>query len=492
MGCGAGEDMVMIGSEHKEYEGDDASFLWWLPNPLEVTLLVTFWCLTRQVSACDLWWHLVAGRDCWQTASIPRVDHLSLVSDGWPWMNPSWLWDTVAWLVVDRAGLGFLLGLKGFCACLTLWLIVRLSWESGGAGKWPLVAAIAVGVTSLNSQFWNLRPQLMTPLLSATFLLLLRRFELHRPTELALLVPLMVLWANTHAGFALGLALIGAVLAGQAFCWLRGDPGSQRRVELLCGLLLAATVATGLNPYGTELLTYPLFHQGNATLSARISEWLPTVFTQEPALCGSLLLLLVLFLRRPFPLIAPSEPILVAAALHLIRAAVRHIFVLGALIAPSVAARMPSIQQLERFPRTAPAWFLILCWLLLFWGQRDVPSLPDFYPERATAWLQSARAPGNGYNQFELGGYLLYHLPAGYRPFIDGRVDTHIQSGGFQRYLTVWDAQPGWQRILARYRIRWALINPGCRLAKVLRQNHWVEKIKEKNWSLFLSPKAGS
>jgi len=467
---------------------------WLLPTPLEVALILSFVLLTRQLSSCDLWWHLKSGQSVVESGIVPRVDRWSLVSAGTPWMNPSWLWDSVAWLITRHGGLGFLLALKGLVASMTLLAIVRISWDSGARSGVALIVSLLVGLVSLRSQFWNLRPQMVSPLFGAVFALILRRYERKISDHLVLLPLIMVVWANTHAGYALGLVLILLAAVGQVPSFVRGEPEGLLRLKRLGAVFGGSVIASWINPYGPAQTFYPLFHAGNAALRSRISEWGPTILRDEPLVLAVFLFLVILLMvapRRDCPL---SEVLFVSLGVYMTCDAVRHHFVLGLCVAPTIAlaadACVLSLRSRDPgpFPRTAMAWIWITIALCLSWGQREVASLPGFYPVKSVAELKNDPHPGLGYNQFELGGYLLYHLPAGYRPFIDGRVDTHIASGGFERYLTVWDVKPGWETILDQYHIDWALLESGCALARALETEGWSTSAVDGSWRLLKRP----
>jgi hypothetical protein len=475
---------------------------WWLPTPLEVALLASFFLLTRHLSSCDLWWHLVVGRLTRQSGAIPGTDQLSLVSAGTDTTYPSWLWEVGASALVDAGGLGPLVALKGAVACLTLLLIVRLAWDSGARLPGALVVAMLVGLVSLRAQFWNLRPQMVTPLFAAAFLLVLRRHELGAGArrELAVLPVLMVLWANTHAGFMLGLALIGLSGASLAVRAGIGDAEASGRLRPLAGWAAATAAASLANPRGAELLFLPVFHVGSPTLASRITEWARTDLAHEPLLAAVLVSLVALLIAAPRAMAGPSEPLVLVSGLALAMSAVRHHFAVGSMIAPSMAVRAGALLAARRgpaaalaagrasFPRSWPAWVVIGAWAATFWGVAEVPGQPGFYPDRAIRHLAGRGDRGPGFNQFELGGYMLYRMPAGYRAFIDGRVDAHIMSGGFERYLTVWDLRPGWDRELDRFGVRWALLEAGSALARALRARGWSTAVADDPWVLLVRP----
>lgn len=93
---------------------------------------------------------------------------------------------------------------------------------------------------------------------------------------------------------------------------------------------------------------------------------------------------------------------------------------------------------------------------------------PTAFPLAAVAKLrQNGLPPGHGFNTVEWGGYLIYALP-GYRVFIDSRSDFY-GPGILGDYVSIMAAGPEWERVFARYDIRWVLLPADAPLAQVLR-----------------------
>ena len=112
-----------------------------------------------------------------------------------------------------------------------------------------------------------MRPQLFTTLCLVLELFLLRQLAAGRLAWGWLLPPLLALWINLHGGVLAGWILF-ATMAGaetlHAF-WPRALPAAwestrpaRRRLSLLWLLLLGATAALLLNPWGHRLVEWNL------------------------------------------------------------------------------------------------------------------------------------------------------------------------------------------------------------------------------------------
>ena len=164
----------------------------------------------------DLWWHLKVGEQIIDTRSIPHTDDYSFTKQGSEWVAHEWLSEVIIATLYRLTGLVGLVTIFSLIIVIALWLVYRRC-----DGK-PYVAGIAILLAAAaSSPLFGIRPQMLTLLLASIYIVLLERFDpKEQSRRLWWLVPLMLLWVNLHAGFALGLGLIGlyivrAVLDGE-------------------------------------------------------------------------------------------------------------------------------------------------------------------------------------------------------------------------------------------------------------------------------------
>ncbi|HKT38173.1 MAG TPA: hypothetical protein VJR48_07355, partial [Ktedonobacterales bacterium] len=94
------------------------------------------------------------------------------------------------------------------------------------------------------------------------------------------------------------------------------------------------------------------------------------------------------------------------------------------------------------------------------------------FPVVAAQRLRTTGLPaGRGYNPYEWGGYLDEALPE-YHVFIDSRSDVYSQQF-LADYITITDVAPGWDKLLARYDVRWALLQTDAPLKQALALDGW-------------------
>src|SRR5262249_48005505 len=173
---------------------------------------------------------------------------------------------------------------------------------------------------------------------------LVRAVEERRAPE-PLLLACMLLWANLHGGFTLGLMLAGAFALAAVVPARDANEGKALFVAWL-KFGVAATLVACITPYGPEsiLVTLRIFNLGESL--KLIAEWRSPDFQSQPM--QELVLLVALYLALSRRLRLPLVPLLVVSGLvHLSPRYARNAALLARLaplvIAPVLARQSPSI-----------------------------------------------------------------------------------------------------------------------------------------------------
>jgi hypothetical protein len=290
---------------------------------------------------------------------------------------------------------------------------------------------------------------------------------------------LMVLWANLHSGFTLGLVL-AALFAAEAL--LNAPSGTRRTVILHWGtfgaLSLLASMATADGPSGL----YFTAHVVSAGVTMRwIEEWQSLNFQSfqpmELWLLGALFGGLSLGIRLPWTRVA-----LLLMLIHLGLAHARFVELTGVLGPLIVAA--PLGRELRRLALSAslglragaasiPGSTTVMAGLALAALAITSVSVIDplqraddsATPAAALAAVKELHLSGNVFNAYQFGGYLIFQ---GIPLFIDSRSDMYGDDflGKFLDATLLEDqALPV---LLERYDIRWTLFPPEGHVVGVL------------------------
>src|SRR4029079_19684884 len=140
----------------------------------------------------------------------------------------------------------------------------------------PFIAAFSVVLaTATSASLFGFRPQMFTLLLANIFILLLDGYVYHGTRRSVwLLPPLMLLWVNLHAGFALGLALI------LLFVLMAGLDKEWKRISTLLLILTICLAVVPFNPNGFRMFSYPFETLSAPGMQNFIQEWLSPDFHQ--------------------------------------------------------------------------------------------------------------------------------------------------------------------------------------------------------------------
>ena len=442
----------------------------------------------------DLWWHLKAGQQIIDTRSIPRTDDYSFTKQGSEWVAHEWLSEVII------EGLYRVIGLVGLVAIFSLIIVIALWLTYRRCDGKPYAAGIAILLAAAaSSPLFGIRPQMLTLLLASIYIVILERFDAKDGSRrLWWLVPLMLLWVNLHAGFALGLALIGlyivrAVLDGE---WAHLRP--------LLIILFVCTAVVPINPNGFRMFSYPYETLTSESMAVFIQEWHSPNFHKITYLPLTLLLLGTFAAMA----LSPSRPRLGEIFLVLITAvgalrSARHIPIFSLFAAPVLAKYLWAIAKdrgwdtLLLGPETRPNGIKVLINVVLLlaplalgvsrvWHfashQRNYETIRN--PVAAVEFLKSQRLPGPIYNRYGWGGYLIHQLYPEYRVYIDGRADVYGDQF-FKEAMHTYDGLSNWQAPLDKYGIQTVIIDPDVALSSLLKSDKQWTKVYEDHQAII-------
>ena len=444
----------------------------------------------------DLWWHLQTGQDIVAARAIPHADIYSFTKAGSEWVTHEWLSEVVIYGIYRVAGWGGLVGI--FSGLITLALFITYRRCDGR----PYVAALAVLLASASSSpLFGIRPQMITFLFASIYIALLSRFARDgHSRSLWWMPPMMLLWVNFHAGYAIGLALIGLFMISVAL------DGQWKLLRPLAIVLLACTALVPLNPNGLRMFSYPLETLTSPSMARYIEEWSSPDFHK------------VMYL----PLAALFFALLGALALSPKRARVgelfllfvtgfgalrsgRHIPIFTLIAVPVFAKHLWALMLSRRWER----WFtkpelpvtgvaLLINFLFLLapttlgtvrvWHfvahQKSYEA--KNYPVAAVDFLTARRLPAPIYNDYGWGGYLIKRLYPAYRVYIDGRADVYGDAFMTETMRT-FEGHIGWREPLDRLAVHTILISPDTALASLLRSDGEWQRVYEDDQAVIFT-----
>jgi hypothetical protein len=450
----------------------------------------------------DLGRHLKNGELCLSSTTpkgtfekILHTNFYSYTQPGAPFVNHHWLADLLFSLVWK---LGRFSGLNGFyisLGVLTFFIFFRLAQKSAG---FAVAAAVAVLLMPILCVRPSLRPEIFTLLLSGVFLSVLwdatnKSLNLRR---LLLLPVLEVLWVNLHIGFILGPLFVFVFLLSEPLtrpvrnaAALRqssshaGEPSEAedkgtwstslykdkvRRIKKWLLVLFLTLSATVVNPSGLAGALYPVTVWSN--YGFRVAENLPITtleglgYEGEFALIKLTLLMLGLSLvvvawrspRFPSPLLGLA---VITGSLAWFTLRNQTLLALFSLSIIPINISLSGYRHLRRpYKQAATAVLLLVVVAGLYHnaknlaGRRETIGL-GLKPEvsRAAEFFKDNNLEGPIFNNYNIGGYLIYYLFPDHGVFIDSRPEAYRAGFLHTSYILPVQDEQRWAKLLGVY-----------------------------------------
>jgi hypothetical protein len=405
----------------------------------------------------DLGWHLAAGDLIRDQGNIPFHDSWSFTSGDRQWYNLSWLWDVIASLLFQYTNFTGLILFVIACGAIIVGYLTSICLSSGAS-------TIAVCISVLSSCllypsfatypdiYLTASPNISTILFCVIF------YKACLKRKVILLPAIMVLWANLHGGFLLGL-LIVAVFAGAAL--LRRD-WVNFKIYNLAGV--ACFIATFINPLGWHI------YEGLATVlghfsQAYISEWWPYFrnITVPGSIPGIIYILIFIAFELGYRGACPIESRLLSwlfLFLGLFQFRYMSFFFLFSTV--------PLALHLDRLLAKHPNNFKIVksllgagtvaaCALPLIYTQIDPAlGLPQMLSEHDVLYLKTHFSHARLLNHWNYGGILIFRTRGAIPVFVDGRAATAYPDALLRDYFKLAQIEineTAWDTVLEKYQI---------------------------------------
>lgn len=410
----------------------------------------------------DLGWHLAAGDFIRDQGHIPFQDPWSFTSAGRQWFNLSWLWDLIASVVFQDTNFGGLVLFVVACGAVIVGYLASVCLGSGASAIAVCISVLSAcllypdfAVTPPNI-YLAASPNTATMLFAVIFY-----GECLKRTRWFLLPAIMVLWANLHGGFLLGLPIVG-VFCGTAL--LRRD-WANFKIYGVAGV--GCFVATFINPLGWHI------YEGLATVLGHfsqtyISEWWS--YYANITVPGSIPGIIYILIFIAFELfdrgVRPLEARLLSwlfLFLGLYQFRYMSFFFLFSTVplALHFDRLLPKqLNDLKVQQSLLAAGIVAACTLPLIYVRIEPAlGLPEMLSAQDVRYLETHFPHARLLNHWNYGGILIFHDRGAIPVFIDGRAATAYPDALLRDYFNL--LRPGsmeinetaWDTLLEKYQI---------------------------------------
>jgi len=420
----------------------------------------------------DTFWHLAAGRWMIAHGQVPATDPFSYTFAGQPWVAQEWLSEVLmagAWQAAGWAGVMLLIGLA-----MGATTALMLGWMRRWLAPLPAIAALVVGLACVAPSLLA-RPHILALPAMALWTVGLLDARARAKAPSFWLLPVMILWANLHSSFIVGLGLAAALGLEQA---LDFKAWRWRTMGLWAVFGLASLGAALLTPHGVDGFAFPLRVMGMKTLP-NITEWQgPDFLKLQPLEIAVLAGAFAIFWRG-----ARLTAVRAALVLFLVHLTLQHVRqeVLLGVIAPLLIAE--PLGRAVGPPPAASALSARLPWPQLALGAGLFAAIVVLRlaspvtrvdgttaPVSALAAVPAALIRQPVLNDYDFGGYLIFK---GVRPYIDGRADMYGDDFVAEDSQIQLANQADLDGALAKHHIAWSIMAPGRPVVAALTRMGW-------------------
>ena len=388
-------------------------------------LLVAGLCL-GPVEETDLFFRLAAGEQFLRTGHLVHRNLFSFTFPDTPYLDSAWLFDVAAAALYRLGGFPTVVIGKTLVVLAIAAIAFRVC-RSLGAGKLVAAVVLACAFFCMRERLVE-RPHLFSLLGEVALLGLLPSIVQNRRRQW-LVLPLVVLWVNLHAGAflavaVLGLATIGALLDRQPLQVVL-------KTAVFAGVSLTLLV---VSPVGAGIFRYLSFHVGIFDIHP-VDEFRNLTWRSDAPfilLALATMALLAVSRRQPWLLRMPAFGLAALGAWH-IRFSADAMMVLAVVAAPALENVVGRFSVLVS--RTAAVCFLavIVTFVLaprlaeasrggrFLMADLDSTSLPT----AALRFVERHGLRDRMYNDFETGAYLLWQGYPRFRVFVDPRLPAY-------------------------------------------------------------------
>lgn len=464
------------------------------------TVAVLAWLALFPITTVDAYYHLAIGTRILEEREIPRRGVGSATFGRAPWHDNEWGFQAIAAvlgrsardpsgvLVLTPGGRAGLILFRALALAATLGLVSATLARGGVAETGRALAVWLLAFLTFGNLFWDVRPQILSYLLFAAVLWVLERDREGARWALPALLGISALWANLHATFHLGAAVVALEALGELWD-ARKKIGDRSRALRLAFASVGMVAAALLNPHGWRQITHPFVYLLSPEIHEGNVEWIPPNLVRLPLLllaCAWAATALGADRSR-----RSADVLRVALFAALFATALRHLPFLAIVLVVAGARSASAAIGDGRFPgagsfvgsgaspaRRAAAALLLAAGIVGLSGAKFIGPLPRFderpvrpMPESAVRFLAREAVPGSGLNTYRFGGFLMFRLYPEERVFMDGRNDLY---GPFRNdvYNPILRADPGWRGALEnavdRWDLGWILIDAAEPLASAL------------------------
>ncbi len=393
---------------------------------------------------------------------ILKSNFYSYTQPAYPMVNHHWGGGLIFFLIEKLAGFS---GLSLFYLLVSLIIFFLFFYLAQKQADFRITALVALLLIPLMASRTEIRPEIFSYLLAGLFFWILWHYQKGQMADKWLFVlPLLeIVWINTHIYFVLGPALIGLFLLERLIKEKRFS--SIRRLAVVFGL---TGLAAFVNPFGLKGVLYPfnIFREYGYRIIENQSVWflenLGIISNPNLTLFKIAFVVLVLSFvwlliknRRSFSISYFGLALLWSVMSWL---AIRNFTLFGFFALPvisyNISQGLKQKRRKEEIVKSLVIIFLALAVFLItfFTHYQRLPLTKEEFGfglleknNQSAEFFKEENIQGPVLNNYDIGGYLIYHLYPDEPVFTDNRPEAYSVSFFEDIYIPLQQNESVWQ-----------------------------------------------
>ncbi len=447
----------------------------------------------QDLSIADIGRHIRNGEYFFTDPQVLRTNYYSYTEPGFPVMNHHWGSGVLFYLIWKTTGFKGLHVLYAALYLLCFGLFFQIARKKSGLFAAGLSAIAVIPLLALRTE---IRPEIFSYLLAGSSYWLLTEWRGKKIDYLFVLLPMMeICWVNLHIYFILGPVIVGIF-------WLESVYHGQDTARKLFYLLILTSLASLLNPFGVQgaIAPFTIFQNYSFSVAENTPVWsfdqVEGIFAYDTLYFKIVFILLVASfivaaIKRPREI--PASRVLLAAVFSSMAwFALRNISLFGLFALPIMANNAGFVldKTREGLPRFfLPTVLLVLAAAIVLYSRNMLSELFHLPPETgfgmaqenpaAAEFVRKNKLQGPIFNDYDIGGYLIYYLFPQERVFVDNRPEAYPSAFFRQQYFPLLTSEGKWRELDSRIGFRTIIVSRrdadlSYFLDARLRDPHWL------------------
>lgn len=414
----------------------------------------------------DLGRHIQNGKVILESKQVFNTNFYSYTFPDFPVLNHHWFFGVLAYTVFTKVGFEGIVLISACIHTLAIGILLLHTKRLTSSATTLLAACLTLPLTSYRTEF---RPEIISFLfIICTYVLISSLVRNQTPLWkiLLVLIPIQMIWVNTHIFFIMSLGIVG-VFGIQAL--IQKNINNLKKLFFL-GFIL--TIASFCSPYPVAGFLEPLqiFREYGYNVAENQSVWFLSVVLYDVVYSYVYLLTIILCFSlfvciKNWKRLNRYLPEMLLSALFLAAGfkMVRLLSIAGIFLLPIISIMLHTYwatlnkyyEKITQKPTTLLIGSTITtAVVVLMLGSRlfipyKVFGIGLMENNNASAnFFKEQKLTGPIFNNYDIGGYLIYHLYPNERVFVDNRPEAYPSSFFKETYIPMQESEEKWQEQL--------------------------------------------